>query len=140
MSIKMAADYFGLPYSLSHIDTISRCRQRGGLTNIELITTLRRIGLRVRTQKNSSWRDLQALNTKDHIIILSWMLEGYIGHFSVLDKVTREHIYLADPDLSDIKKMQKLQFLRLWFDYDNIWYPRKLSDVQLRWMAVVSEC
>ena len=67
------------------------------------------------------------------------MLNGYVGHYSVLDKVTSEHIYLADPEKSDIIKIPKFKFMRLWFDYEDIWYPQKTSDIQLRWLAVVKK-
>ena len=137
--IKMAVDYFDMPYSLSHIDKISRCRQKGGLTNKDLLATLKRLGLSVSTKRRSSWKDLRSLNTEKNVVILSWMLNGYVGHYSVLDKVTSEHIYLADPEKSDIIKISKFKFMRLWFDYEDIWYPQKTSDIQLRWLAVVKK-
>ncbi len=137
--IKMAADYFGLPYSLSYIDRLTRARERGGLTNDELLRAIRRLGLSVRTRKRASWQDLRRLNTERRLIILAWMLEGHRGHFSVLDRATAEHIFLADPEVSRVRRLPKHTFMRLWFDYDNIYYPRTLSQISLRWMAVVSE-
>jgi ABC-type bacteriocin/lantibiotic exporter with double-glycine peptidase domain len=136
--IKMAADYFGLPYSLAYIDEVSRARERGGLTNDELIRTLRRLGFAVRPRVRGSWQDLRTLNTAGRLIILAWMLEGYRGHFSVLDRATSEHIYIADPEVSGVRRLPKHTFMRLWFDYDNIAYPRTRSDISLRWMALVS--
>lgn len=66
------------------------------------------------------------------------MLKGYIGHFSVLNHVTKTHIFVADPNVGRIVKMPKLVFLRLWLHYDELWYPIKNTDIQLRWMAIVS--
>ncbi len=139
LCIKMAADYFGLPYSLSYIDRLTRSRERGGLTNDELLRTIRQLGLSVSSRRRASWQDLRKLNTRNRLIILAWMLEGYRGHFSVLDRTTAEHIYIADPEVGGIRRLPKQTFLRLWFDYDNIIYPRTLSDISLRWMAIVSE-
>jgi ABC-type bacteriocin/lantibiotic exporter with double-glycine peptidase domain len=135
----MAVDYFGLPHSLTYIDRLTRCKQRGGITTEDLLKTLKGFRLKVVDKKNASWRDLRNLNNKNRLIILSWMLEGHIGHFSVLDRVTTDHIYLADPQENGILKMPKMKFMRLWFDYDDIHYPRKSQDIQLRWMAMVSK-
>ena len=120
------------------IAAVSKYKQRGGLNNVEFATTLKKLGLRLRARKVASWNDLKKYNNKDTVIILSWMLKGYIGHFSILDHVTKTHIFLADPDVGRIVKMPKLVFLRLWFHYDELWYPIKNTDIQLRWMGVIS--
>ena len=71
------------------------------------------------------------------------MLDGYIGHLSVLEKVDAKHIYLADPLQGKILKIEKIKFLRFWLDYEargtDKWYPEKNSDIQLRWMVVVKK-
>jgi ABC-type bacteriocin/lantibiotic exporter with double-glycine peptidase domain len=139
LCIKMAVDYFALSYSLTYIDRITKCKKRGGITTEDLLKTLRDFDLNVIDKKNSSWRELKTLNTDKRLIIISWMLDGHIGHFSVLDHITSTHIYLADPQEGGILKIPKYKFLRLWFDYDEIWYPKKTSDIQLRRMAVVSK-
>jgi predicted double-glycine peptidase len=67
------------------------------------------------------------------------MLNCYIGHFSVVDNVTDTHIYLNNPETGFIEKIEKIIFLRLWFDYDEHWYPEKNTDIQLRWMLMVTD-
>ena len=67
------------------------------------------------------------------------MMLGYMGHFSVVEKVNKDFIELADPHTGKITKMKKIMFMRLWMDYDDMWYPIKNTDIQLRWMCVVSK-
>lgn len=138
-SIEMVTRYFNLPYSVKQISDVSKYKQREGLSNLELVETLEKLGFQVRTKFNSLWDDLKTYNTKENVIILSWMFKGYIGHFSVLQKVHKEHIYIADPHDGKTVKMNKIVFMRLWFDYDEMWYPEKNTDIQLRWMAIVSK-
>ena len=64
---------------------------------------------------------------------------GYIGHFSVVEKVSKDSIILADPHDGKDVKMKKIVFMRLWMDYDDLWYPSKNTDIQLRWMCVVTK-
>lgn len=136
--IKMVSDYFKLPYSFPDIEKVSNYKKRGGLSNKELVDVLGRLGLHVKTKSNSTWMNLKKLNTKNKVIILSWMLDGYIGHFSILESITKKSINLVDPALGNTRKLEKIVFLRLWFDYDEHWYPLKNTDIQLRWLAEVS--
>ena len=136
--IRMTTNYFGLRWSAKHIALVSKYKQRGGLSNEEYTAALKKLGLQVRAREQATWNDLQKYNKKDTIITVSWMLKGYIGHFSILDHATKTHIFLAEPEAGKIIKLPKLVFLRLWFDYHELWYPLKNSDIQLRWMAIVS--
>ena len=106
--------------------------------NDDLVTALKKLGFNVREKKNVTWGQLSKANVKKNVIVVSWMLRGYIGHFSVVDHVTKNSIYLADPESGETIKLQRLVFMRLWFDYEDVWYPIRNSDIQLRWMAVVS--
>ncbi len=137
--IKMASDYFNTGYTYKQIATITQYKKRGGLTNEQIASALKQAGLKTAVKKNSDWQDLKKNNIPEKVIIVCWMLKGYIGHVSVVEKVTQSHIYLADPEAGKIIKMQKLIFLRLWMDYDGLWYPKKNTDIRLRWIVVVSK-
>lgn len=104
-----------------------------------MIEVLRAFNLTIQEKANATWTDLVRLNTPNKVIIVSWMKSGFIGHFSVVEKVEKNHITLVDPQEGKYSKMQKMVFMRLWMDYDDMWYPRKNSDIQLRWMCVVSK-
>src|SRR3989338_3211359 len=81
-SIKMTADYFGLPISLKEIEKVSQYKKKEGLSNKDLINTLVKFGLGVKEKPKADWADLLKHNTPQNVIIVSWMLKGYIGHFS----------------------------------------------------------
>lgn len=142
-SIEMTLKYFDVPHTVSDITKVTGYKKEGGIYNKQLVSVLQHYGLKTKVLKNASWEQLVELNTKDSVIILSWMFDGYIGHISVLDKVDKDHIYLAEPTTGKILKMGKIKFLRLWLDYeakDKVsMYPETKSDIQLRWMCVVSK-
>lgn len=141
--IEMVLRYFKFPQTVSEIARVTNYKKEGGLYNVQLVEALKTFGLKTKVCKNTTWEDLTKYNQEDTVIVLSWMLEGYIGHLSVLEKVDEKHIYLAEPTMGKIMKMQKLKFLRLWLDYEAEgtakWYPEKTSDIQLRWMVIVSK-
>lgn len=137
--IKMSTDYFGLNFSQKKINEVSRYKELDGMSNEDIVKTLEILGLSAQEKKGTSWEELIQLNTEKNVLIVSWMLKGYIGHVSVVEKVTKDAIFLAEPTEGRIIKMNKVIFMRLWFDYDDMWWPEKNSDIQMRWIAVVSK-
>ena len=142
-SIEMVLKYFDIPHTVSDIAKVTNYKKEGGIYNKRLVSVLQHYGLKTKVLKNAFWEKLIELNTKDSVIILSWMLEGYIGHLSVLDKVDKDHIYLAEPTTGGILKIGKIKFLRLWLDYEAKtevpMYPESKLDIQLRWMCVATK-
>ncbi len=141
--IEMALTYFAVPHTVKNIAEITNYKKEGGLSNTQIVSALETFGLKPKTYKNVSWEKLVELNTSDAVLILSWMLDGYIGHVSVLEKVTDTHIYLAEPTTGTILKLEKIKFLRMWWDFEaqdrDIWYPETKSDIQLRFLTVVKK-
>ncbi|OGZ73114.1 MAG: hypothetical protein A2908_01120 [Candidatus Staskawiczbacteria bacterium RIFCSPLOWO2_01_FULL_38_12b] len=139
-SIQMILNYFKVPYTFKEIAKVSGYKKRGGLYNKDLVLAVEKFGLNVKEKANSTWADLGRFNKPNKVIVVSWMMKGYIGHFSVVEKVNKDSIELADPDTGKITKMKKIIFLRLWMDYEvKEWYPIKNTDIQLRWMCIVSK-
>lgn len=137
-SIYMALQYLWSPYSFDDIAEISQYLQKDWLTNNDLVSTLKLVNVSVREIKWATWDDIYKNNTDYNVIIVSWMLHGYIWHFSVVDAVDENFIMIADPDAWDIIKIDRIVFMRLWMDYDEVWFPEKNTDIQLRWMCVIS--
>lgn len=138
-SIQMALQYFGILKPFEEIARISKYRRKGGLYNSDLVKTLSIMGFQIKEKTNARWGDVIRNNTNNKVIIVSWMMQGYIGHFSIVDEIRDDFIILADPSNGELVKMEKLIFMRLWMDYDYSWYPKKNTDIQLRWMCVISK-
>ncbi len=135
---QMIFEYFGIECSTRSERVLRRRARSEGLSNEDLCRILRTEGLNVKAVADANWGDLRKKNGKHQAIVVSWMLKGYIGHFSLVDKATLTSIRLTDPETGGITSLPRLVFLRLWFDYDDLWYPRVTSDIQLRWMCIVT--
>lgn len=136
----MVARFFSLKHTSDEIAITSKYESRKGMSNQDIVHTLKKLGLKTREKTNSSWGDLKLANkNKDKIIIVSWMKNGYVGHFSVIQEIDENRIIIADPESGKNEKIDKIIFMRLWMDYDDMWYPKKNTDIQLRWMCIVSK-
>ena len=85
-SIEMVLKYFDIPHTVTDIAKVTNYKKEDGIYNRQLVSVLQHYGLRTKVLKNASWENLIELNTKDSVIILSWMLDGYIGDLSVLER------------------------------------------------------
>ena len=138
LCVKIATEYFGMNVSLDNIKERSGNWSEEGMGNEDLVKVLKEFGLDVQIKNNSTWGDLMRNNVSDKLIIVSFMLRGYIGHFSIVDSITDKDITILDTEKGVLEKIDKIKFMRIWFDYDDKWYPEKNTDIQLRWMAIVS--
>jgi ABC-type bacteriocin/lantibiotic exporter with double-glycine peptidase domain len=139
VALQIATSYFDKNLSFEGLTSLINYDREEGMSNEDMVRAVEKAGLKGTVTTDASWEDLQSKNTPGNIIIVSWMLHGYIGHFSVVDHVTDTHIYINNPETGLIDEMEKIIFLRLWFDYDEHWYPEKITDIQLRWMLVVNK-
>jgi ABC-type bacteriocin/lantibiotic exporter with double-glycine peptidase domain len=141
--IEMVLNFFSVPHTIKEIAKVTDYKREGGMSNAQVVDTLKKFGLGVKAKSNVSWDELKKLNIEDSVIVVSWMLHGYIGHVSVVDKVTDTHVFLAEPTTGKVSKIEKIKFLRLWWDFEDrdqdIWYPETKSDVQLRFAIVVTQ-
>lgn len=130
--------------SLRQIERISNYSGKG-LSHGEFLETLRLLRISHKRTRFRTWAEFKKAFDEGNPIIVSWMPvhlagflddEDWIGHFSVVEKVTGEFVILVEPAENRYLKMGRLRFLRTWYDYD-VLYPRKSSDVKLRWAVIL---
>lgn len=138
--IKMVADFFGLQVPLARIIRISGydTKRKDGLRNAQIINSFQKLSLEAKEKKNVSWAELRRENRADTAIMVSWIFADGDEHVSVVEKVTKDHIWLADSIEGKIIKFAKNKFLALWIDFLGE-YPEKRADIILRWMMVIKK-
>lgn len=59
-------------------------------------------------------------------VIVNWFTRGRAdyessevadGHYSVVVGLDDTHIYIQDPEIGDMRKIERDDFLRVWFDF-----------------------
>jgi len=131
--------YFNGKHSLKEIEKITNYKREGGVSDIGIVNALKYLGYVVERKLGCSWEDLTKHNTTDTVCIVSWMKEGYKGHVSILDRVTKDHVFLMDPDVGKVIRIAKIPFMRLWMEYDAHWWPRTSKDIHLRPLIITRQ-
>jgi ABC-type bacteriocin/lantibiotic exporter with double-glycine peptidase domain len=135
--IFLAVRYFGDATTFEKIEELTEYKKNDGVTDEDIVKVCNQLGHKTERLLNSSWDDLTSRNTENTVLIVSWMQDGYKGHVSIVDKVDKDHIFLIDSDEGKVIKMEKVQFMRLWMEYDGLSWPNTSADIHLRPLIVI---
>lgn len=97
-------------------------------------------GFKVEVKENSYFNEIQTWLDKEIPVIVDWFTRGRSdyddnaladGHYSIVVGLDDESIYLQDPEIGELRKITKEDFLTVWFDYEGD-YPKSKEDLILR--------
>jgi ABC-type bacteriocin/lantibiotic exporter with double-glycine peptidase domain len=138
-TLAMVLDYFGVKISLPELVTLTKCQpaeHSAGTAATDLLKAARYFGLTGVVQSKATIDDLRWYVGEQKIpVIVNWFSEND-GHYSVVVRITAEHIYLRDPEFSTIRKMTLKNFDKIWFDFDGGFQNPKLRLRVRRFIAI----
>ena len=102
---------------------------RNGTRAEGLLLALDLLGYRARLCERLSWAKLKGYAQRGNVVIVSWWSDldagdkrpvalPADGHWSVVEKVTRETVTLYDPDAPTLRELPRKFFESRWYDYD----------------------
>lgn len=148
VSLQIVLAYFGIEKSENELIDLCGATPEAGTDHGDLEKAVTSLGLQFKTgswkSAEESWETLNYwVNEKGVPVIVNWFSVfggNYDGHYSVVYKITKEYVWLANPEFDTIEERnQKISwnnFLQIWFDFDGE-YIAKSEDVVARWWLVV---
>ena len=133
-TLKMVLDYFGIKVSEKKLIRLTGATAKKGTSAEGIKKTAQKLGFLVGIKDGASFSDIKYWLNKKVPVIVSWfsVYGGYPeGHYSVVVDLDRNYIYLQDPEIAAIRKMNKKDFLRVWFDFEGDFMKSK-NDLVLR--------
>jgi len=135
VALKIVLDYFKVKKTEKELIKLCETTPRWGTPPKKLVRVLKNLGFEVKYSEWGNFRRLNYfINKKNLPVIISWFKEDD-GHYSVVCRLEKEFIWLADPAIGKIRKMPWKKFLRVWFDFEGDYLKRKKS-LFLRWWLV----
>ena len=125
-SLKMVFDYYGYDKSEKDIAEMCGTTDELGTTAEGIQSAAQSIGLKAMIYDNSSLEDVQKWLDKKVPVIVNWFTRGRIdypeedvpdGHYSVVVGLDDEFIYLQDPEIGKLRKIEREDFMKVWFDF-----------------------
>ncbi|MDP1884267.1 MAG: cysteine peptidase family C39 domain-containing protein [Candidatus Moranbacteria bacterium] len=136
-SLKMVLDFYGVEKSEEELGEITKCNPDKGITGFAIVKAAKKLGFAASLKDSARLKDIKKFLTKGIPVIVEWFSEDD-GHFSVVVEMDQKYIYLQDPELAGVRKMDLETFERVWFSFDTK-IIRKEKDLVLRRMVVVEK-
>jgi len=137
-SLKMVLDYFGLKKSERELAKLSGTTKEKGVETKELLRTAKKLGFKGFIKDFSQISDIKKYVLQKKIpVIVDWFSRDE-GHSSVVVGINNKNIYLQDPELGKLRKLNLETFKRVWFDFPGR-FLRSKKDIIIRRMLVLDK-
>lgn len=125
-SLKILFSYYGIEKSEKELAKLCKTKKGLGTKSKEIEKVAKRFGFKVRIKDNSNFKDIEQWLNKKVPVIVDWFSRGRTdytdfdiadGHYSVATGLDDKFIYLQDPEIGKIRKLEREDFLTVWFDF-----------------------
>ncbi len=133
--LEMVLHHYGKKIRPSILARDARTSLAQGTLPTSLVQAARKHGFMAHYEEGT-YDSLHRLVVKQEIpVIVDWW-SADDGHYSVCIHLTQKTIWLADPELGKIRKLDWKTFYRNWFDFRGD-YIRSPADIRLRGMIII---
>ena len=125
-SLKIVLDYYGIKKTEKELAEMAGWNKDLGIDDEGIKKAAGQLGFKVKIKNDSSFKDIEDWLNKEVPVIVNWFTRGRNdysdfavpdGHYSVIAGLDDKFIYLQDPEIGKIRKLDKEDFLTVWFDF-----------------------
>jgi len=144
-SLKMVLGYWGINKSEEEVAVACNRDPNLGTDDMSLKKAAESYGLKVEIENNSSFDSIQRWLDRKVPIIVNWFTRGRSnygeeevpdGHYSVVVGIDDIYIYLQDPEIGGLRKLERDDFMRVWFDFKSA-HINSWEDIIIRQIIAV---
>jgi len=125
-SLKIVLDYYGFEKTEKELAKMAGWNKDLGVDDKGIKKAAEKLGFKVKVKNNSSFKDIEKWIRMGVPVIVNWFTRGRTdyadsnisdGHYSVVIGLDDKFIYLQDPEIGKIRKLDKENFMKVWFDF-----------------------
>ena len=125
-SLKIVLNYYGTDKTEKELAKLSGWNKKLGIDNRGIEKAVKVLGFKLEIKNNSSFNDVEKWLDRGVPLIVNWFTRGgkdcsdsdiADGHYSVVTGLDDRFIYLQDPEIGKIRKLERNDFRRVWFDF-----------------------
>ncbi|MCE9517384.1 C39 family peptidase [Candidatus Nomurabacteria bacterium] len=125
-SLKIILSYYGIEKTESELAKLTNLIPGLGIDDVSIVKTAEELGFKTEIKNESSLKDIATWLEKGVPVIVDWFTRGRSdysdsevadGHYSVVCGLDDTHIYLQDPEIGSIRKIEHNDFMKVWFDF-----------------------
>ena len=125
-SLKIVLKYYGVEATEKELVRLVGVSFNLGTDDKSLARAANSFGFKVKIKNNSNFKDIEKWLDQKVPVIVNWFTRGRKdysdsdiadGHYSVVAGLDDKFIYLQDPEIGGIRKLERDNFRRVWFDF-----------------------
>ncbi len=144
-SLKMVLEYWGINKSEEEVAIVCNRDPELGTDENAIKKAAESYGLKVEIENNASFDSIQNWLNRRVPVIVNWFTRGRSdygdqevpdGHYSIVVGLDDEYIYLQDPEIGGLRKLERDDFMCVWFDFKPA-YITSWNDMIIRQLIAV---
>lgn len=133
--LEMISSYFGREISQKEWGRRCKTTLARGTAFEQVRLAAVKSGFSVVAREHASFKDIQRWLRKKIPVMVNWFSTDE-GHYSIAVKLDRRFIWLMDPEMGKVHKLERKTFMRVWFGLRH--EPmRTVNDLALRRMVAI---
>lgn len=105
---------------------LSKTSVKLGTNEQGIMRAAKQFGFKVKAKNKSTFKDIEKYLNDSIPVIVNWFSRGRSdysdscvpdGHYSVVCGIDDRYIYLQDPEIGRIRKIERGDFMTVWFDF-----------------------
>jgi predicted double-glycine peptidase len=125
-SLKILLSYYGIEKLEKELVILCKTKKDLGTDDKGIKKAAEKLGFKVEIKNNSSFNDIGRWLNKGIPVIVNWFTRGRTdyndsdvadGHYSVVMGLDDKFIYLQDPEIGRMRKLERDDFMTVWFDF-----------------------
>jgi len=137
-SLRLVLDYYGINKNEEELSLMCNRDTDSGVDDEAIKKAAENLGLKVEIKNNASFLNIEKWLDRQVPVIVNWFTRGRYdypeddvadGHYSVVVGLDEQYIYLQDPEVGRVRKINREDFYRVWFDF--------LTDHITRWEDMI---
>lgn len=120
-SLESLLDFYGISATEEELAKKCGTTREHGTDHAGMANVLRSYGFDVTERANGTWDEMRDVVKRGTPVVVGWFSdfeEPFADHYSVVFHMTDRSIYMMDPEIGGTRKMNKVDFLRHWNDFD----------------------
>jgi len=125
-TLKIVLNYYGIEKMEDELAKLTNVVSGIGIDDKAIKKAAQSLDFQVEIKDEATFADIEEWLRKGVPVIVDWFTKGRSdypsdevadGHYSVACGLDDIHIYLQDPEIGGIRKLDRKDFMRVWFDF-----------------------
>ncbi len=143
-TLKIIFDYYGVSKEEKELAQLTGIVKGIGIDDAAIEKAAKSLGFKTEIKNEATFEDIEEWLKRGVPVIVDWFTKGRPdyddsevadGHYSAVIGLDDKYIYLQDPEIGGVRKLDRDDFMRVWFDFKGVYL--KLDELIVRQLIAI---